>query len=628
MMRTQAGLSGEGSSALQDQLRRDAGWTRRLARSLLGDDSAGEDASQEAWLRARRRPPDVRAPLGPWVRAIVRNDLLNQARARRRRARREVAAVGVVESVAATVSPEDLLGRLQSHRRLVDAVGKLGAPHRETVLLRYFEELSSEEIGARMRVPAATVRGRLRTALGELRETLDASSGPRDEWLVELADFGGSASGSPAPGQLPLPTPAGQPAPSAVLGRHAMRPLLRSGAVMVAAASAVTAVVWVRAAAPPVERAAIDDRDLQRAEAAAAPLVEAPNVNQVMGGPIGARPESSDEPTASLRGDGVVGTATRTSSAEVQKAVLSPSSRPFEEGSIFGTVRIERPIVTRDRLERGARKIGLADIVIRVKDAPSTSRAPVTPLTLFESRMFLLSGGLRPAVKVAEVGKPITFANLDRVSHTVRAWHGSAKVFEESVAPGAEKPQALVAPAGEVLRFTLDDRADGSAIVAMTDNPFHTITGSQGQFVLSNLPAGTYTVEGWREDLGAVTAQVRTGDWDARVVFRLRGDDSAFAGRASGETLVTAKGGPVPPAGRSSQGCQIATAGDGPIAIACNQGGIAQAKKLMKLIVADAQRNGLSKRCTDCHREGDRTLLPGAAEGLAVLLRRADGAPM
>ena len=80
MMRTQAGLSGEGSSELQDQLRRDAGWTRRLARSLLGDDSAGEDASQEAWLRARRHPPDVTAPLGPWVRATVRNNLLNQAR--------------------------------------------------------------------------------------------------------------------------------------------------------------------------------------------------------------------------------------------------------------------------------------------------------------------------------------------------------------------------------------------------------------------------------------------------------------------------------------------------------------------------------------------------------------------
>lgn len=630
MMRTQTCPPGDGSTALQDQLCRDAGWTRRLARSLLGDDSAGEDASQEAWIRARRHPPDGRAPLGPWVRAVVLNDLLNQARARRRRAHREADTAGGVDSVATAVSPEELLGRVEIHRRLVEAVARLAEPHRQTVLLRYFEELSSEEIGTRMRVPAATVRGRLKTALAELREALDARSSRRDEWLVELADFLGSASGSPAPGPSPSPSPApaGPPAPSAAPVGHAARALLRPGAVMVAAASALTAVVWVRAAAPPVGRPADTDSDSEQARRAQVPSTAAPGVIGVSGGPAGGRHDSSVESIAGPGGDGVVRTAARTSSAETQeqKAVPSPFSRPLGDRTISGMVLIESPMVTpdRDRPERRARRVAAADVVMRIKDAPSTSRAGVTALTLFESRMFLLSGGLRPAVRVAEVGQPITFVNLDRLPHTVRASQGSAKVFEERLAPGAQKEQALLAPAGELLRLTLDDRADGSAVVVMTDNPFHTVTGPQGWFVLSDVPAGTYTVEAWREDLGAVTAQVRTGDLDARLVFRRNDGDSAFAGRASGGTLAIATA-DAPPAGRWSHPCQIAIAGDGPIAKACNQGGIAQAQKLMKLIVTDAKRNGLSKRCTDCHREDDRTLLPGAAEGLAVLLRRADG---
>jgi len=46
---------------------------------------------------------------------------------------------------------------------------------------KYFEGMSSTEIGEAMRIPAATVRTRLRTALRHLRENFYLHGGKQDE---------------------------------------------------------------------------------------------------------------------------------------------------------------------------------------------------------------------------------------------------------------------------------------------------------------------------------------------------------------------------------------------------------------------------------------------------------------
>src|SRR5262245_13040649 len=179
---------------LADELLRHGAWARRLARGLVGDEGAGEDALQDAFISAQRQPPDARAPLGPWLRTAVRHKVLNRLRGEDRRSARERAAGGG----AAADSPEELLGRLEVHRVLVEAVQRLAEPYRQTVLLRYFEGLSSAQISERQSVPAGTVRGRLKTALGELREQLDARCGGRAAWWGALVQLAGGAT-SPAP---------------------------------------------------------------------------------------------------------------------------------------------------------------------------------------------------------------------------------------------------------------------------------------------------------------------------------------------------------------------------------------------------------------------------------------------
>src|SRR5207247_2620460 len=105
-----------------------------------------------------RRPPRAPEPVQPWLRTTVRNRVFNLTRERRRRQAREAG----VDAPPATESAEEVLGRLQLHKLLVDVVGELAEPYRMIVLLRYFDGLSSAEIGARERLPAGTVRGRLK----------------------------------------------------------------------------------------------------------------------------------------------------------------------------------------------------------------------------------------------------------------------------------------------------------------------------------------------------------------------------------------------------------------------------------------------------------------------------------
>jgi hypothetical protein len=79
---------------------------------------------------------------------------------------------------------------VQLHRQLARLVERLPAEDRRIVVLRFFEERSSLQIGDLLAVPAATVRWRLGRALDQLRVWLDAESGgDRRRWLLALGSL-------------------------------------------------------------------------------------------------------------------------------------------------------------------------------------------------------------------------------------------------------------------------------------------------------------------------------------------------------------------------------------------------------------------------------------------------------
>jgi RNA polymerase sigma-70 factor (ECF subfamily) len=170
-----------------EELLEHAEWTRRLALALVGDPDDASDLTQEAFEVALTHPPTKPGPLRPWLGGVVRNLARMRWRgAGRRRERERKVELADPEGVP---TPDQLVDRARAQQRVVRGVIELDEPYRSTVLLRYYEGLSSAEIARRQRIPAATVRARLRTGLDRLRAELDRDDrlGGRKGWIALLA---------------------------------------------------------------------------------------------------------------------------------------------------------------------------------------------------------------------------------------------------------------------------------------------------------------------------------------------------------------------------------------------------------------------------------------------------------
>jgi RNA polymerase sigma factor (sigma-70 family) len=203
-------------------------WARRLALHLTRDEAQADDLAQEAFVVAHQKPPRPDQPLRPWLGRVVKNLFRMQLRGEGRRHRREQVDADLLSSETAATT-EEILHRVEAQRRLVELVQTLEEPLRTTLLLHYYEGLSSAEIARRLQIPAGTVRWRLKTGLDRLRSRLDDSYGKRALWLAALAP--------PLKG-IPRMNP--------------MTPFLKTGLLVTLGVAAVAAVaVTTHRAAPP-----------------------------------------------------------------------------------------------------------------------------------------------------------------------------------------------------------------------------------------------------------------------------------------------------------------------------------------------------------------------------------------
>ncbi|MBL8801068.1 MAG: sigma-70 family RNA polymerase sigma factor [Planctomycetes bacterium] len=169
-----------------------AAFVRAVARSLVRDDAAADDLAQDTWVRAATaRAPERLGELKQWLAKITRNRAAELGRSGARRSTREraVARAEALESVEETVA------RLDAQRDVVAKILALDEPYRSVVVLRYYHELSSEEIAQRLGSKPATVRTQLTRAHELLRGKLDKQYGSRAAWAgLLLPDARASAS--------------------------------------------------------------------------------------------------------------------------------------------------------------------------------------------------------------------------------------------------------------------------------------------------------------------------------------------------------------------------------------------------------------------------------------------------
>ena len=147
----------------------------RACYRILGRVHDAEDVAQESFVIAYRSIGSFRGEgaLGGWVMRIAVREALRRLGRRRDASPLEPSDESTM--TGSTGRPHDPLGlvllaeRQETVRR---AVEHLGEPYREVVALRFFGELSLEEIARATGRPVATIKTHLRRGLQRLRQSL------------------------------------------------------------------------------------------------------------------------------------------------------------------------------------------------------------------------------------------------------------------------------------------------------------------------------------------------------------------------------------------------------------------------------------------------------------------------
>jgi RNA polymerase sigma-70 factor (sigma-E family) len=140
----------------------------RLAYLLTGDRELSEDLVQEAFVRVARRLTGLRsADSFQWY---LRRTVVNLANSHLRRRRVERAHVSrlVNSAAAAGVSTPDMVTK----QAVRDAIAQLPARQRAVVVLRYYEDLTDQQIASVLGCPVGSVKSSLHRAAAILRQHL------------------------------------------------------------------------------------------------------------------------------------------------------------------------------------------------------------------------------------------------------------------------------------------------------------------------------------------------------------------------------------------------------------------------------------------------------------------------
>lgn len=171
------------ADAFSELIRRYERLALSVAFSVMGNAESAGDIVQEAFLRVWQRLGELKEParFPTWLCGMVRNLAIDQ----RRRAKHMKLSVDspAFDAAASAVDrwsndPLEDLDRAEQHARVAAALDSLDELTRPAVILRYYEGLSSKEIGEALNLSPAAVDMRLSRARQQLKKLLEQSPAP------------------------------------------------------------------------------------------------------------------------------------------------------------------------------------------------------------------------------------------------------------------------------------------------------------------------------------------------------------------------------------------------------------------------------------------------------------------
>ena len=156
---------------------------------LLGSEAEAEDVSQEVFLKAYERYAELKdsPTVGGWLKTVTRNLCLNHLSRYRARWRFFSEMVSEDEDACtpewAAPDTHDQQVAAGDHRQLLESVlHKLPSAQRVPLVLYHFEEMSYEDIAARLRVSLSKVKTDIHRGREALRRKLKLKLAGEEEW--------------------------------------------------------------------------------------------------------------------------------------------------------------------------------------------------------------------------------------------------------------------------------------------------------------------------------------------------------------------------------------------------------------------------------------------------------------
>jgi plastocyanin len=111
-----------------------------------------------------------------------------------------------------------------------------------------------------------------------------------------------------------------------------------------------------------------------------------------------------------------------------------------------------------------------------------------------------------PHVLPVVVGTTVEWPNDDDIYHNVFSY-SEAQPFDLGLYKAPEVGKVKFEKAGKVDVFC-SIHADMSCVVLVLENPYFAVSNSKGEFVITNVPAGTYKLKAWHDRMPPQTRDI------------------------------------------------------------------------------------------------------------------------